>query len=152
MSPDLKLNKINTLARKIVYKKAAGVIAQTNYAANKIKQNANPENIVVIPNPVNVIDIKTGNKKKSIVSLGRLSKEKGHKYLIEAFSKIKTNEWELNIIGDGPEKKELLVLCRFQKLKYREIAEILNISEAALKVRMHRILNELRNNFLQIAE
>ena len=108
MSPDLKLNKINTLARKIVYKKAAGVIAQTNYAANKIKQNANPENIVVIPNPVNVIDIITGNKRKSIVSLGRLSKEKGHKYLIEAFSKIKTNEWELNIIGDGPEKKELL--------------------------------------------
>lgn len=50
------------------------------------------------------------------------------------------------------EKRELLILCRFQKLKYREIAEILNISEAAVKVRMHRALNELRNNFLQIDE
>ncbi len=59
---------------------------------------------------------------------------------------------EMAIDRMDPEKKELLVLCRFQKLKYREIAEILNISEAALKVRMHRILNELRNNFLQIAE
>ena len=48
--------------------------------------------------------------------------------------------------------RELLVLCRFQQLKYGEIAELLNISEGAVKVRVHRALNQLKNSFLQIAD
>lgn len=50
------------------------------------------------------------------------------------------------------EKRELLILCRFQELKHQEIAQILNISEGAVKVRVHRALSELKNHYLQIAE
>lgn len=112
MSPAIKLNFINTIAKRLFYKSAAGVIAQTNYAAEQIKIKVNPKNIIVIPNPVNAINIKNKIKKKSIVTLGRLSIEKGHKYLIEAFSKIHHNSWELNIIGDGPERYELEKLSK----------------------------------------
>lgn len=48
--------------------------------------------------------------------------------------------------------RELLLLCRFQELKYSEIARLLNISEGAVKVRVHRALNQLKNSFLQIAD
>jgi len=48
------------------------------------------------------------------------------------------------------ENRELLILCRYQELKYQEIAEILNTTEGAIKVRVHRALNQLKNNFMQI--
>lgn len=44
--------------------------------------------------------------------------------------------------------REILVLSRFQELKYEEIARILNITEGAVKVRVHRALGELKKVFL----
>jgi len=49
------------------------------------------------------------------------------------------------------DNRELLILCRYQELKYHEIARILDISEAAVKVRVHRALNQLKSNYLKIA-
>lgn len=43
----------------------------------------------------------------------------------------------------SPEKRELVMLCRFHNLKYNQIAEILGCSVAAIKVRLHRALKEL---------
>jgi RNA polymerase sigma factor (sigma-70 family) len=64
-------------------------------------------------------------------------------------------EQELKTLGTAMEKlsdenRELLILCRFQELKYNEIARILNTTEGAIKVRVHRALNQLKNNYLQI--
>jgi RNA polymerase sigma-70 factor (ECF subfamily) len=42
------------------------------------------------------------------------------------------------------EEKNLLALRFFEKLSFREIAEILKKKESAVKVRTHRILNKLR--------
>jgi RNA polymerase sigma factor (sigma-70 family) len=51
----------------------------------------------------------------------------------------------------SPEHREILVLSRFQELKYEEISEILNITESAIKVRVHRAMGELRKVFLNKA-
>jgi RNA polymerase sigma factor (sigma-70 family) len=51
--------------------------------------------------------------------------------------------------GLSVENRELLVLARFQELRYNEIAGILEISEGAVKVRMHRALQQLKANFLK---
>lgn len=48
------------------------------------------------------------------------------------------------------EDRELLILCRYQELKYSEIAQILNITEGAVKVRVHRAMNELKTTYLKI--
>jgi RNA polymerase sigma factor (sigma-70 family) len=48
------------------------------------------------------------------------------------------------------ENRELLILCRFQELKYIEIAKILNTTEGAIKVRVHRALNMLKSNYLKL--
>ena len=50
------------------------------------------------------------------------------------------------------ENRELLVLCRFQELKYQEIARILNTTEGAVKVRVHRAMTQLKNNYLKIGK
>ena len=45
------------------------------------------------------------------------------------------------------EKKELLILSKYQGLRYEEIASILNCNPGALKVRLHRIIKELQTLF-----
>ena len=45
------------------------------------------------------------------------------------------------------EKREVLVLSRFQELKYDEIARLLDCEVNTVKVRIHRALRELRGIF-----
>jgi len=42
------------------------------------------------------------------------------------------------------EQREALVMSRYQELKYREIAEILKVSEGTIKVRIFRAVNNLK--------
>ena len=54
----------------------------------------------------------------------------------------------LRALGTLPEtQRELLVLTRFQQLKYREVGQMLNLSEGAVKVRVFRALRALREAF-----
>jgi RNA polymerase sigma factor (sigma-70 family) len=47
-----------------------------------------------------------------------------------------------------PEHREVLVLSRYQELTYSEIARTLNTTEGAVKVRVHRAMNELKKIYL----
>jgi RNA polymerase sigma factor (sigma-70 family) len=48
-------------------------------------------------------------------------------------------------IGQLPEdKRELLILVWYQDMKHKEIAETLGITVGAVKVRVHRVVKELR--------
>ena len=49
------------------------------------------------------------------------------------------------------EKREVLVLSRFQNLKYSEIAEILNCETGAVKVRVYRAIRELSQIFYELS-
>lgn len=49
------------------------------------------------------------------------------------------------------EKREVLVLSRFQELKYEEIAQLMDCEVGTVKVRVHRALQELRVIFLQLS-
>ena len=48
------------------------------------------------------------------------------------------------------EKREILLLCRFQELKYEEIAELLGCELNTVRSRVHRALQELRKTFHQL--
>ena len=48
------------------------------------------------------------------------------------------------------EKRELMELVRFQKVKYAKVAELYGVTESAIKVRVHRILKELRESYLKL--
>ena len=47
-------------------------------------------------------------------------------------------------------KREVLVLSRFQNLRYHEIARTLGCAEGTVKVRVHRAMKDLREQFLQL--
>jgi RNA polymerase sigma factor (sigma-70 family) len=48
------------------------------------------------------------------------------------------------------DKREILILSRFQELQYDEIARLLGCEVGAVKVRVHRALQQLREIFLQL--
>lgn len=48
------------------------------------------------------------------------------------------------------EKREVLVLSRFQELKYEEIAQALDCEIGTVKVRVHRALQDLREIFSEL--
>lgn len=45
-----------------------------------------------------------------------------------------------------PDKKQVLILSRFEGLRYKEIAEIMECSEGAVKVRVFRALQEMKEH------
>jgi RNA polymerase sigma-70 factor (ECF subfamily) len=49
------------------------------------------------------------------------------------------------------EKREVLLLSRFQELKYDEIARMLDCDVGTIKVRVHRALRELRTIFEKLS-
>jgi RNA polymerase sigma factor (sigma-70 family) len=53
----------------------------------------------------------------------------------------------LNRLSDS--HREVLVMSEYQELKYKEIAQILNITEGAVKTRVHRAINELKITYLK---
>ncbi len=48
------------------------------------------------------------------------------------------------------ESREVLVLSRFQEMKYHEIAGIMDITEGAVKVRVHRALQQLKKIYFKM--
>lgn len=107
MGPNLHLGKFLEFFNKLTYKSATAMIVQTARAKEIMKAKYMLQNIHIIPNAVKPINIENRFPEKSIITVGRLSKEKGHKDLIEAFSKIKDKSWRLDIVGDGIEKENL---------------------------------------------
>ena len=77
------------LAKKFIYPKSAGIIAQTSLSKEIIFSLTKHKNINVIPNPVKKININSILKKEKIIlNMGRLVPEKDQENLIHIFSLI----------------------------------------------------------------
>jgi len=50
------------------------------------------------------------------------------------------------------DKRELIVLARYRAMKHEQIAELLGVEVGAVKVRLHRAIQELRRVFLELPE
>lgn len=51
----------------------------------------------------------------------------------------------------GSEDREVLLLSRFQDMKYKEIADILGCLEGTVKARVHRAVKRLREVFFELS-
>ena len=111
MSPLAKLPFTSEMLKRFLYKQANGIIAQTSFAKEILLKKTKSKHIIVISNPVNAVERVSCEPKNRIVSIGRLSSEKGHRYLLEAFAQTKTLNWELSIVGDGVEREKLELLA-----------------------------------------
>src|SRR5215467_11408052 len=50
-----------------------------------------------------------------------------------------------------PEKREVLILSRYQDLKYEQIAELMDCEVGTIKVRVYRAIKELRDIFFRLS-
>ena len=76
--------------------------------------------VVRIPNVIDSIPESTSKlKDKRLISIGRLSSEKGFDSLLEIYNKLKDKypDWKLDIIGDGDQRDLLEKYIRDNKLK-----------------------------------
>lgn len=113
MSPLKKRSKIELLSRKLLYRKATGIIVLTNLAKEMLEKETGHSNVRVITNPVSEFNInKKIKKEKIIINVGRLNSLKGQKYFIEACAKIKDPEWKFIILGEGELREKLELQAR----------------------------------------
>lgn len=98
-------------AKKIIEscKKLDYFVLVSKDLANYYKERVNPK-CVYIPNLVSKADVTSDLKSPNLVSVGRLSKEKGFIDLIDVFALVHMMypEWKLNLIGDGEEKDKII--------------------------------------------
>jgi GalNAc-alpha-(1->4)-GalNAc-alpha-(1->3)-diNAcBac-PP-undecaprenol alpha-1,4-N-acetyl-D-galactosaminyltransferase len=90
--------------KKILYKKAAGILVQTEKAKEIEAKFSGHHNIILFPNPVRDIKKYPEEVRENwIINVGRFIKTKNQLYLIEAFYKIRFGDWKLVFAGNGPQ-------------------------------------------------
>lgn len=72
-------------------------------------------------------------------ALDDFEKQQQHNTLYEALDMLPEDE------------KEIIELSRFQDMRYDEMAEMLNCSEGAVRVKIHRAVKKLKEIYFQIA-
>ncbi len=102
MNPRSKLPLLISLLRKLTYRYAKGIIAQTSLGKEIIEKETGNKNIKVIQNPLKCINLYPDIKREKIIlNIGRLDPDKGQKYLLEIFAKADVQDWKLVILGAG---------------------------------------------------
>lgn len=97
---------------KMLFPLADGFVFQTRDAASYFSKKIQ-EKSTIIPNPINekfIVDTPyLEEREKTIVTVGRLEKQKNQKLLIDAFKNVekKHKDYKLLIYGEGSLKKEL---------------------------------------------
>lgn len=92
------------------FRKAQGAICVSD-AVRKHLEEFLPVNTVVIRNGIPDPSLRWEKREKSgpfrFLFVGRLTRLKGLHVVLEALSSFKAGFWELNVLGDGPQRKEL---------------------------------------------
>lgn len=106
---------------RFLYKKADLVIPNSNQTSNYLKNIYNLTRLQTLYNPINVdliykkaagsINVDFFNKTDFVfLNIGRLHKNKGQDHLINAFLPFKGKNVKLLILGEGPERNNLIKL------------------------------------------
>ena len=83
---------------------------------------------------------------------GQEEQANGEPLALEQMEKTQDQELLQQALAHLPiDKKEILILSRYQDLCYEAIAELLGCSVDTVKVRVHRAMNELRRIFFQLS-
>jgi GalNAc-alpha-(1->4)-GalNAc-alpha-(1->3)-diNAcBac-PP-undecaprenol alpha-1,4-N-acetyl-D-galactosaminyltransferase len=107
------MGKFWSLLRQRIYKRSAHLVVQTRAVLTQFSSSIQ-ENSRIIPNPVLVPnykgpDLRLETNSKTLMAMGRLSKEKGFDLLLKAFSPLakKFPDWMLEIWGEGAQRETL---------------------------------------------
>ena len=99
--PSISYGKFLDWLNPIVYKNAAGIIAQTEKAKRILFQRTGHKNISVIGNPLRISSKDKDARNKIILNVGRFIPSKKQALLLNYFARINPEGWKLCFIGDG---------------------------------------------------
>ena len=105
---------------KTAYKKSDLIIANSLKTARELASFSNQKTKGIYPPSFQKKNLNKKYEKKkffNLLTIGRLTKEKGYDTLINIISEINFKNYQLTIIGDGPEKENLKKLVAEKKLK-----------------------------------
>jgi GalNAc-alpha-(1->4)-GalNAc-alpha-(1->3)-diNAcBac-PP-undecaprenol alpha-1,4-N-acetyl-D-galactosaminyltransferase len=105
------LNALYKLSHRVLRGRVNGIVAQTEVAANSYGRKYSSA-IKVIPNFLRELVTHEHKPLNQIITVGRLAREKGHIFLIEAFARINAPGWSLILVGEGPERPKLEQLAK----------------------------------------
>ena len=111
-----------------IVKNANQIITPSNDLKNLILRNIDTDNITVIPHGFYFEDFKPRKKQRKILLVSRLFKRKGFQYFLEAIKDLDM-DYEINIIGDGPYKEELMKKAKEVKPKVNFVGWLDNRSQ-----------------------
>ena len=115
--PVQKLSASWQRLREKAYPRARAVVALTAGTAQWLEQHVPGVNVSIIPNAVRwplpetepVLDAGRAPGRKRLLAVGRLHQVKGFDLLLQAFARIASYfpDWDLAIVGEGPEREAL---------------------------------------------
>ncbi|MBK8502216.1 MAG: glycosyltransferase [Saprospiraceae bacterium] len=100
--PGISYGRFLDFLNPIFYRRAAGIIAQTEMAGMYYGEKMGHRNVVVIGNPVKEVDIGDHPRKRIILNVGRFIESKHQDWLIDYFNHIDMEDWQLWFLGEGP--------------------------------------------------
>jgi colanic acid/amylovoran biosynthesis glycosyltransferase len=116
-----------------LFLRGAGFIANSIYSRNKLQQlGCITSKIHKIPNPVDTTTFNnsskvfyTPDKKIALLTVGRLSSEKGHIYALRAIDELLRKDVDLlyHIVGDGPQRNEIERFIASKNMQNRVILQ-----------------------------
>lgn len=121
--------------RKLIYPYANKIIVQTTAIKKYYLTFLEEAQLEIVKNPLSDSLIKKRKlntiKKPILLTVGRLSHQKNHKMLIEAFNEINLENWELHIVGEGRNRSEYEALISNYNLNDRVklIGNVTNIED-----------------------
>jgi glycosyltransferase involved in cell wall biosynthesis len=98
--------------RRLFYHRAGALVCMTNAVLSWFQERIKVKGYV-IPNPIEAVPVRSGGvsvkEEKTIIAMGRLSREKGFDLLLAAFSCVADRhpDWRVKILGDGPLRSDL---------------------------------------------
>jgi glycosyltransferase involved in cell wall biosynthesis len=103
-----------SVLRKCFYRFASATVVQTEEIAEWFSRSIRTRRLIVIPNAVRWDDFPVIAKSSglTILSVGRLTHQKGFDILLRAFAKSGAGEsgWRVVLLGEGPDRKALTQL------------------------------------------
>lgn len=94
------------------------------------------------------------NRKNKVLKNDNIDVETLSEKIQETSESITLNEQEkilhLSMARLKDEYREILLMSKFQKMKYEEISEVLNTSVASVKVTVHRAIKKLKEHYFEL--
>ena len=109
---------------KQIVRQSAGVVVPSEPLMNLIRKAMPDGRFILLPNGLRLEEYKTDaeEKKHRILLLGRMRKEKSIVTVLKAISAISSDEWgdwNVEILGDGPERENLEHITEALHIKQR---------------------------------